>query len=136
MKLMILVTDGTSFIAVKQNGLLTNPSSDHWHKGQKKNNWPLAILKHLTYNMDIEWPEPVKQKVAFGLPSKMSWYVVKMETADICKIVRNAKINRLWWFRNAVAKPEWELKLIKIIDSKKKCDANTSHCINAFVAMK
>ena len=137
MKLYVLVTDGISALMVldSENQLPTLPSYKLWpvNKKAKKINWPLALIRHATFELPFDWPEYTRPKKAFGLPEKSGWAIFKLDTLNFQALIKLCKKNYLWWHRNASAKVPWKIKSVKMDSLNLTCDPCGAHCIREFL---
>lgn len=137
MKLFVLVTDGTNSLMVSQpdNPTATLPSYKIWPvtKKARKMNWPLALIKHITYDLPFNWPDYIRPKKAFGLPEKSGWAIFKLEQKQFKSLLKLCKITSSWWHRNASAKLPWKLKSVKMNSATLACDPCGAHCIREFL---
>jgi hypothetical protein len=101
-----------------------------------KNNWPLALARHVTYASAIEWPEYTKQKRAFGMPEESAWYTFLLSPHQLDAIVMQTKKSAEWFFRYANAKTSWTFKIVdleSIVNNKVTCEIMSAHCIRDFL---
>lgn len=135
---MLLITDGTRVLLIQDSTGLALPSQRQWPVTLKppKNNWPLALARHISFNCVQEWPEYQKQKRAFGMPDESLWYVFLIGPTNLDAIVHQTKKTSEWFFRYASARIPWSLKIAdlhSIIANKLSCEVMSAHCIREYL---
>ena len=122
MKLYLFITDNVDVIVVSDTSLDTKqlelPSYKQWpvQKEHQHNNFALALARHVTFDIGIEWPEIIKPKRAFGLEKHSKWVIFKVDSVH--PIVEKTNCTSKWFYRYANAKIPWTLRAIKLIDFK------------------
>lgn len=138
--IFLLVTDGSRAMMI-HDPILGNdyllPSHQQWPKTLKpsKNEWPLHLVKHVTYNIPFQWPEYQKQKKTFGMPEHSSWFLFSITQPDFDYLLRETKKVSQWFFRYANASIPWTIKSfdLTILNGKTNCDAMSAHCLRAYL---
>ena len=110
------------------------PNYAHWpqHMEPKKNQWPLALARHVTHDLLETWPEPNRHK-CFGLPKGSACYRFMLSKEAFGALSSQCLRIQKWAFRYADAKFQWSTKAMSI-DSILNCssiviDTQSAHCL-------
>lgn len=142
MKVFIIVTDGQMVLMDVAGASATLPNHTHWpvtKAAGRKSRWPLAILRHITYDLlpqhcDTEEDEesgPRKLKNAFGVDKDTSVYILTLPSTVLENVVIACAAVRRWHFHHANYTCPWKLKLLPIASAIKE-DVSSALCLRAF----
>lgn len=121
---------------VQDNNVIGLPSQRQWPVSlrPRKNQWPLALLRHITFNSIINWPDYQKQKKAFGMPEDSSWYLFSITKEVFDSVLLQSKKSSEWFFRYASAKVPWTLKALDFNSiTSNTCEVMSAHCIREYI---
>jgi hypothetical protein len=133
--LYILVTDSKRALIVSDFSTWQLPCHLHWPAARPplKNGWPAAILKHVTYGHELQWPAVAKQKKVFGQPKSSTWYLCEISEDFLDSLVRQARMSRIFWQRHASATVPWTLKAVPLDHAVKLISGHSSNCVVAYL---